>query len=104
MLHGPIQAEWDPATDEWTIKAIATFGGVLRRVFAVPVSEAELDAYNAESDRLNALAAANAGGSATSDIHNQSCPRRGFNAWRDGVIAFGSRRFRLGELPLPVAA
>jgi hypothetical protein len=59
MLHGPIQAHWNgPEVDTWNLYGVATFGGVLHRIFGVSLTQEELDEYNRMSDFLNAEIAA----------------------------------------------
>ena len=57
MLHGPIQAKWFPETDAWSFYGVATFGGVLHRIYSVGLTQEELDEYNRMSTLLNAAAA-----------------------------------------------
>jgi site-specific DNA recombinase len=104
ILHGPIQARWNAETDTWSIYGVATFGGVLHRIFGVTMSESELDEYNRMSDLLNAEIAAgrdpfaraeiaggsaphagSAGSSATSGVPRPSCPRQGSHG-KHGIL------------------
>ncbi len=58
ILHGPIQAQWVAKSDTRNLYGIATFGGIVHRIFGVQMTDADRDEYNAYSDYLNTELAA----------------------------------------------